>query len=78
MGVVASFVSLSLTPKQTNHDTHWIGPREGLDVMEKRKMSCKYQKSNSDSSVIQLRAYLCNNINVADIFVRAVTYLATA
>jgi hypothetical protein len=71
---VVTFVSLLLTPRQTNHGTHCtggrVGPRDRLNVMEKRKISCPYQESNSDSSVAQLRAYLCNTINV-----RAVTYV---
>jgi hypothetical protein len=47
-----------------------MGPRDGLDVMEKRKISCPYQESNPDSPVVQLHAYLCNKINVAHPFVR--------
>jgi hypothetical protein len=31
-------------------------PRAGLDVMEKRKISCPYTESKSDPSVVQLAA----------------------
>jgi hypothetical protein len=31
----------------------WVGPRPGLDVMEKRKISFPRQEQNSDSSIAQ-------------------------
>jgi hypothetical protein len=31
----------------------WVGPRGGLDAIEKRKISYSCQESNSDSSAIQ-------------------------
>jgi hypothetical protein len=30
-----------------------VRPRAGLDTMEKRKLSCPYQESNPDSTVVQ-------------------------
>jgi hypothetical protein len=31
----------------------WVGPRAGLDVMGKIKISCPYRESKLNSSVIQ-------------------------
>jgi hypothetical protein len=31
----------------------WVDPKASLDVMEKGKISCPYQESNSDSQVLQ-------------------------
>lgn len=40
-----------------NPGTHciggWVGPGAGLDVMEKRRISCFYQESKPNSSAIQ-------------------------
>jgi hypothetical protein len=36
-----------------------VGPRAGLNVTEKRKISCPYWESNPDSLVIQPRSLVC-------------------
>jgi hypothetical protein len=47
----------SLTLGERESGAYWIGRweglRAGLDVKEKRKISCSYQESNLDSSVVQ-------------------------
>jgi hypothetical protein len=35
----------------------WVGPRVGLNVMEKRKISCPYREWNPDSSAVHPVAY---------------------
>jgi hypothetical protein len=68
-GIAPPFLTLALnggewsasrfyfTPEETAPGTHyiqgWVGPRAGLDVMEKRKISCPYQELNPDLMVIQ-------------------------
>jgi hypothetical protein len=50
-----------LLSRETTSGTHWIGgwvgPRAGLEVMEKRKTSCPYREPNPDSSAIHPVAY---------------------
>jgi hypothetical protein len=45
------------TARETAHGTHCtggrVGHRDGLDVMEKRKISCPYRETNLDPSVAQ-------------------------
>jgi hypothetical protein len=49
--------SVCITLIETAAGTHciggWVGPRAGLDVMEKRKIPCPCLELNPDSSVIQ-------------------------
>jgi hypothetical protein len=48
---------VALYPREMTPDIHCVeggvGPRAGLDVMEKRKISHPYRESNPDSSVVQ-------------------------
>jgi hypothetical protein len=52
----------SFTPEWEASGIHWlggwVGPRIGLDAVEKRKISCPYRKSNLVSSFVQPVAYL--------------------
>jgi hypothetical protein len=45
-----------ITPEETAPHTHriqgWVGPRAGLDITEKRKISCPHQESNPNLLVI--------------------------
>jgi hypothetical protein len=48
---------VALPPGEKAPVTHFIGgqvgPVDGLNVTEKRKISCPYQNSTPDSSVVQ-------------------------
>jgi hypothetical protein len=59
---MASFTSLLCYPWETAPGTHWtggcVGPRAGVDTVEKRKISCPYQESNSVSLVGRTSAML--------------------
>jgi hypothetical protein len=50
----------ALPPKETAISTHyidgWVGPKDGLDIMEKRKISWTYKELKPDTWVIQLIA----------------------
>jgi hypothetical protein len=56
--------SAVFTSGETAHGTHWIGgwvgPRAGLDIMEKGKISFSYQESNPYSLVVQPVLYRLN------------------
>jgi hypothetical protein len=56
-GGVIGFAHLRFTLRETEPGTHfiggWVDPWDGVDVLEKRKMSCLYRQSNPDSSVVQ-------------------------
>jgi hypothetical protein len=55
---MVSLMPLPLYPEETVPGTHWVGgwvaSRDDLDVMEKIKICCPCQETNSDSSVIEL------------------------
>jgi hypothetical protein len=58
-----SVVSFMLQPQSWGKSphTHWVGPRPGLDTVEKRKISCSCQESNPDSSAIQSIDHHCTD-----------------
>jgi hypothetical protein len=43
---VVSYMPLLLYPRDTHWIGGWVGPRAGLDTMEKRKNPCPCQESN--------------------------------
>jgi hypothetical protein len=49
-------VHAALTPGETASVTfctgRWVGPRDGLEAMEKRKVSCPCQKLNPESWIL--------------------------
>ena len=62
MRLVFSFAPQPFYPKGKGSGTYWMGGlvvhRVGLDVLGMRKISCPYRKSNHDSSVVMLPAWL--------------------
>jgi hypothetical protein len=67
------------TPGKTAPGTHciggWVGPKAGLDVMEKSKISCTYRESNADSSVVQTVAQSLYRLSYSDSLVCAYIYI---
>jgi hypothetical protein len=55
---VLSFTPLLLFSGETAPGTHyiegWVGPGAGLEVVEKRKISCLYQESNTFFNILKL------------------------
>lgn len=58
MEVSGQLHTLAALPPGKDHGTHWIGgpmgPKAGLDVLEKEKISCPHRDSNPVSSSLQL------------------------
>jgi hypothetical protein len=56
-GSSSSFTPMSLCPKIRRRSTHWreswVGPRAGLDDLEKRKHSCLCRELNYNSLTVQ-------------------------
>jgi hypothetical protein len=58
LGTRWSFTALPLYPRENSlrqplYIGGWVGPRQGLDVMKKKKSLAPAGESNSDSSVAQ-------------------------
>jgi hypothetical protein len=55
-GEWSASLSCRFTPREAAPGTRciggWLGPRAGLDIMEKRQISCPYRESNPDFSVV--------------------------
>jgi hypothetical protein len=51
----------AITPGKTTHGTHyiggWVGPSVGLNVMEKRLISCLCQQSNPIQVLLARRLF---------------------
>jgi hypothetical protein len=50
----------ALPPEENLHSTYsiggWVSPRAGLDVVELKIISCSYQESNFNSTIVQYLA----------------------
>jgi hypothetical protein len=77
---VASFTALPCYPWETAPGTHWtggwMGPRAGVDIMEKRRVSFPYWESDSGSLVVQTSAKLFTDwaVQAAPCIILSVVY----